>query len=225
MAACKCRYCQVNLMTSDAYKIEENKKKAYFCNEEHYKMYSDMEKEKEEKKRQEQEYKRKLAEQKREYQKQVAAQEREERKRLSEQKKAEQALEDQVAKEKRKADKDKAYWLICDIIGRKEIINTALWKEWAIWNKVATNEVIGQYLEENKAYLIDTISKINNIEFQRIKYLSAVLKNELGDYHPTVTTTQIMKSQVVAEETEDVGLRINKKKKATRRKGFSETEG
>lgn len=152
MAACKCRYCQSNLLTGNAYKVEKNKKRAYFCNEEHYKLFDAIEEDRKQKE--------KLA-------KQLADQKR---------------VEEQVAIEKRKADKDKAYWLICDIVGRKEIISTVLWKEWAIWNKVATNDVIGNYLEENKAYLIGLVSKIDNVEVYRIKYLSAIIKNAIGDY-------------------------------------------
>ena len=178
MPACKCRFCQANLSTNDAYKIEENKKKAYFCNKEHYNQYAIIEEEKIKKK----ETERELAKQKREYKQKLIEQEREERKRIEEKKRAEKEVENQEEKEKRKADKDTAYWLICDIIGRKEIINTVLWKEWEIWNKVVTNEILGRYLEENKTYLIEAISKIDNIELYRIKYLSAIIKNHIGDY-------------------------------------------
>ena len=90
----------------------------------------------------------------------------------------------EAKKKKAAADKDKAYWLICEIIGRKEIINTALWKEWKIWNKVASNEIIAQYLEENKKYLMNVISKLDDVEFNRIRYLSTILKNKIGDYKP-----------------------------------------
>ena len=75
---------------------------------------------------------------------------------------------------------------MCEIIGRKEIINGILWKEWQIWNKVADNEKIGCYLEENKDYLRDVISRLENVEFNRIRYLSAILKNILGDNKPKV---------------------------------------
>ena len=69
-------------------------------------------------------------------------------------------------KEKLAADKDKTYRLICDIIGRKEITNTALFAEWKIWNKVADNEKIGTYLEENKAYLCSVIAKLFERHFK-----------------------------------------------------------
>jgi len=94
--------------------------------------------------------------------------------------------EDEKAKEKAAADKDKVYRLICDIIGRDEILNSILWKEKAIWNKVAADEVIAQYLEESKIYLTGVISKLEDKEFNRIRYLSAIIKNSIGDYKPKV---------------------------------------
>lgn len=88
----------------------------------------------------------------------------------------------EARKKKEAADKDKAYGLICDIIGRKKIINTALWKEWKLWSEVASDEVIAQYLEENKEYLTGAIARLDDVEYNRIRYLSAILKNKLGDY-------------------------------------------
>lgn len=93
---------------------------------------------------------------------------------------------EEARKRKSAADRSRAYRLVCEILGRDEIINTILWKEWAIWNKVADNEKIGRYLEENKDYLRDVISRLEDVEFNRIRYLSAILKNKLGDYKPKV---------------------------------------
>lgn len=173
MAGCKCRYCQEKLLTQNAYKIIDKKKNAYFCNEEHYNMFlADAMRKKEEENAQ----------------KLLAAKEREEK---------DAAERERI--EKYKADKDRAYYLICEIIGRKEIINTALWKEWAIWNKVASNEVIGDYLEKNKLYLISTISNIEDDEFKRIRYFSAILKNSLGDYN--YKPNQAAQPKIHVEET------------------------
>lgn len=105
---------------------------------------------------------------------------------------------DEERKKKAAVDKDRAYRFICDIVGRKEIINTILWKEWVLWNKVATNDEIGRYLEENITYLSNIISNLENNEFKRIRYLSAILKNHLGDYKPK--TQEKTKPKVVVEE-------------------------
>lgn len=106
--------------------------------------------------------------------------------------------------EKKKAaeDKDKIYRLICDIIGRKEITNTALFAEWKIWNKVANNEVIGKYLDENKEYLCSVIARLEDKEFNRIRYLSAILKNKLGDYKPKADAKPVFVPKIQEEHYE-----------------------
>lgn len=204
MPAAKCRYCQANLITGNAYKTIINKKNAYFCNEEHYALF--------------------IA--KTEEEARIKQQAKEEAKRQALIAKEEKQREEEEAKKKRKEDKDKAYWLICEIIGRPEIVHGVLWNEWRIWNKVATNETIARYLEENRAYLIKTMSTLEDIESKRILYLSAVLKNNLGDYS---LVAQKRKNPVVkvqeASVREDHGLHINTKKKVARRRGFAEMEG
>ena len=64
---------------------------------------------------------------------------------------------------------------------------------------MASNEVIGQYLEDNKRYLIDTVSRLDNVEFNRIRYLSTILKNKLGDYKPKAK--EVAKPKVQVDET------------------------
>lgn len=108
---------------------------------------------------------------------------------------------DEVKKKKAEADKDKVYFLICDIIGRQKIISSALWKEKAVWNEVATDEVVGQYLEENKDYLSSVIGRLDDVEYNRIRYLSAILKNKLGDYKPKVVVKETEKPNVKVDDT------------------------
>ena len=102
-------------------------------------------------------------------------------------------------KKKIAEDKDKVYRLICDIMGAQEIVNTALYKEWVEWSKVATNSKIAKYLEENKAYLTSAIKRLSSTEYAKIRYLSAVLKNSLKDYTPKVVEQP--NPAVVVEET------------------------
>lgn len=85
---------------------------------------------------------------------------------------------------KSSVDKDVAYRLICDIMGKQKIVNSVLWKEWALWNKIASDELVRKYLEENKAYLTGRIAKLDNVEYNRIRYLSAILKNNLANFQP-----------------------------------------
>lgn len=127
-------------------------------------------------------------------------------------------FEKEEAKKKKAADdKDKVYYLICDIIGRKEILNSALWKEKAIWNKVSTDEVIGKYLEENKEYLSNLIGRLDDVEYNRIRYLSAILKNKLGNYKPKVVVKEIVNPKIQDEHYET-------KFKLKQRRGFEDLE-
>ena len=121
---------------------------------------------------------------------------------------------EQEQKEKAEADRSKAYRLVCEIIGRKEIINGILWKEWKIWNKVADNEKIGRYLEENKEYLHDVISRLEDVEFNRIRYLSAILKNKLGDYKPKAREAEKPVTKKIVDTTfYDISSIVNKPKR------------
>ena len=106
---------------------------------------------------------------------------------------------EEARKKKAAEDKDRVYRLICDIMGEKDIINTILFKEWQIWLKVADNEKIERYLEENKKYLTLVISRLENKIYNRIRYLSAILKNNLDKYKPKVD--EIEKPKVIIDET------------------------
>ena len=93
---------------------------------------------------------------------------------------------EEARKKKAKEDKDKVYRLVCDIMGEKEIISTALYKEWTVWNKVADNEKIGKYLEENRDYLSSVIGRLNSSEFAKIRYLSTIIKDKIKEFVPRV---------------------------------------
>ena len=106
---------------------------------------------------------------------------------------------EEARKKKAAEDKDRVYYLICDIMGEKEILNTALWKEKIEWNKAFSDEFIAKYLQENKDYLTTAITRLNSSQFAKIRYLSAILKNSLGDYKPK--TAEVEKPKVVIDET------------------------
>ena len=105
---------------------------------------------------------------------------------------------EETRKKKVLEDKDRVYRLICDIMCVKEIISTALWKEWQVWLKVANNEKIAQYLEENKDYLTSAIARLDSSEFARIRYLSAILKNNLGSFKPRV---DVVETPIITESS------------------------
>jgi YHS domain-containing protein len=106
---------------------------------------------------------------------------------------------EEVRKQKAASDKDKVYRLICDILNEQEIINTALFKEWQVWLKVADNEKIGKYLTENKDYLTSVMTRVSSSEFARIRYLSAIIKDKIKGFVPKVEVVE--KPKVVIDET------------------------
>ena len=99
-------------------------------------------------------------------------------------------------KKKAAEDKDRVYRLICDIMGEKEIISTALWKEWQVWNKVADNEKIAKYLEENKTYLSSAIARLSSSEYAKIRYLSAIIRDKIKAFMPKVEVKETQKISV-----------------------------
>ena len=101
-------------------------------------------------------------------------------------------------KKKAQEDKDRVYHLICDIMGEKEIINTALFKEWQVWNKVADNAKIAKYLEENKDYLTSVIARLGSSEYARIRYLSTIIRDKIKAFVPKVEVLE--KPKVTTEE-------------------------
>ena len=109
---------------------------------------------------------------------------------------------DLAQKQKIAEDKEKVYRLICDILGEKDIINTALWKEKTIWNKAFTDEIIAKYLMENKDYLTSAVSKLSGTEYAKIRYVSAVLKNSLRDFKPKIEVVETPRMVVTEEHYE-----------------------
>ena len=103
---------------------------------------------------------------------------------------------EEARKKKAAEDKDKVYKLICDILGEKDIISTALYKEWAIWNKVADNEKIGKYLEENKDYLTSALSRVHSSEYARIRYLSTIIRDKIKAFVPKAVEESVQPKAV-----------------------------
>ena len=128
-------------------------------------------------------------------------------------------------KKKAAEDKDRVYRLVCDIMGEKDIISTALYKEWAIWNKVADNAKIGDYLAENKDYLSFAIARLGSSEYARIRYLSTIIRDKIKAFVPKVEVAEkpkIVEPSVSIDQTFEIynGTTIIN----NRRRSFDEME-
>ena len=108
--------------------------------------------------------------------------------------------EEENKKKKAAEDKDRVYYLICDMFGY-EIQNSQFFAEWVLWNKLKTNEDIYKYLRENEDYLQQICDRAFDSEYQKIRYFSAVLKNSLSDFKPRVEVVDVKKPKVVIDET------------------------
>ena len=119
---------------------------------------------------------------------------------------------EETRKKKAAEDRDRVYRLICDIMNENEIINTALWKEWQVWLKVADNNKIAKYLEENKEYLTSVIARLSSSEYAKIRYLSTIIRDKIKAFVPKV---EVIKHEKIIEIS-GVGP-VNYKPRETRR--------
>lgn len=179
----KCKICGKKLSVETAYMVVRytsggNKMKAFYCSPEEYNTHV---------------FSKEKADEADKAKKEEVKQKEKKPRKKKEPKKSEPK---EVVVEKAPTDRDYAYRLICEIIGRQKIINTVLWKEWKVWNEVASDTAIKRYLSENKEYLCGVISRLDNIEYNRIRYLSAVIKNKIGDFASNVTESEGPKVQV-----------------------------
>ena len=76
---------------------------------------------------------------------------------------------------------------------------------------------IKKYLDENKEYLSSAIGRLDNVEYNRIRYLSAILKNKLGDYKPKAVVKEVVAPKIQDEHYET-------KFKLKQRRGFEDLE-
>lgn len=113
-------------------------------------------------------------------------------------------------KKKAIEDKGRVYRLICDIMGEKDIISTALYKEWAIWLKVADNEKIAKYLEENREYLTSVIARLSSSEFAKIRYLSTIIRDKIKAFVPKAMVVEQVQPKAVETTFYEIGDVVRK---------------
>lgn len=157
-----CRYCKSKIEKKNALQILGEKHNTYYCNQECYSNYfTEKEKTKNENE---------------------AVKRAKEIERLAKKQEKERQIEEQkAASAARKAKRDAVYDELCDIFGY-EVQNTVLFTEWILWNKLADDEKILAYLKEHKDYIKGATARASGTEYAKIRYMSAILKNNLKDY-------------------------------------------
>lgn len=111
---------------------------------------------------------------------------------------------------------DPVYEEIADIFGYR-IQNSALFKEMKLWRGICNDEKILAYLQEHKDYITNTIKRLDSSEYARVRYLSAILKNSLGDYKVKTTLQTVIKPEVNFEMYEPA----SSNKTRVKRRGLS----
>lgn len=157
-----CRYCKSKIEKKNALQILGEKHNTYYCNQECYSNY--------------------FAEKEKTKNENEAVKRAKEIERLVKKQEKERQIEEQkAASAARKAKRDAVYDELCDIFGY-EVQNTVLFTEWILWNKLADDEKILAYLKEHKDYIKGATARASGTEYAKIRYMSAILKNNLKDY-------------------------------------------
>lgn len=157
-----CRYCKSKIEKKNALQILGEKHNTYYCNQECYSNY--------------------FAEKEKTKNENEAVKRAKEIERLAKKQEKERQIEEQKASSAaRKAKRDAVYDELCDIFGY-EVQNTVLFTEWILWNKLADDEKILAYLKEHKDYIKGATARASGTEYAKIRYMSAILKNNLKDY-------------------------------------------
>lgn len=123
--------------------------------------------------------------------------------------KAKEEEQDKIKKDKLRI---KFLQLFCDVLGVTGITNTIIWKEKAELNKVFSDEIIISYLEENKEWISKSVGRLSGGEFGKIRYVSTILKNKLGDYKPITAATEPIHTGYPADEHYETKFKLKPRK-------------
>ena len=105
-----------------------------------------------------------------------------------------------------------------DNIFEYAVRNTALYKEWAVWNELASDQEIYDYICNDRLYLRQIMQRRYKNEYSKIRYFSSIITNHIRDY---IDTLAMIPEVQVAEDFEFYEPKKNKKNK---RRGLASLE-
>lgn len=91
--------------------------------------------------------------------------------------------------------KDRAYRIILKLLQTNRA-STALWKEWTKWNKLCTNKKLFLFLKENQEDLNRSLNKEFKSDYAMVRYLSAIIQNQIVRYEPKQIDVPLIKKEV-----------------------------
>lgn len=109
-----------------------------------------------------------------------------------------------------------------DDIFQYEVRNTALYKEWAVWNRCADNRELFLFLRDNYHRVRKAMRRDFSSEYGRIKYFSAFIKNQIIDFKNESKKSEQPQEPKVVEIDFEFYEPKRKKKKA--RRGLADVE-
>ena len=123
--------------------------------------------------------------------------------------------------------KDDAYYCIYGIFGY-QVTNTVLYKEIGELGKIYGFKLILSYLHDNEEYLTRIVGREYKNEFAKIKYFTAILKNNLTDYKDHGLDKKervkavVKYNKVEKQFNEDLGEAPKYKKKKKKRRALDD---
>lgn len=123
-----------------------------------------------------------------------------------------QAESEKQTKERGKLLHNKVCKLFAEVLSVSGITNTVLYKEKAELNKVYSDEIIISYLEENKEWITKSVDRLSGGEYGKIRYVSTILKNKLGDYRPKTAATSPVYTGYSADEHYETKFKLKPRK-------------
>lgn len=109
-----------------------------------------------------------------------------------------------------------------DDIFQYEVRNTALYKEWAVWNRLANDHELFCFLRDKYHLVRKSMRREFSSEYGRIRYFSAFIKNQIADYKNAI------KKRVQPQEPKTVEIDFEfyepKRQKKKARKGLADIE-
>ena len=96
------------------------------------------------------------------------------------------------------AEYNEIYELTKEVFGYEFTGYSLLRKEINTWEKVGTRAKIISYLQDNKSWLSNVMSKEFTSDFHRVRYYSTVVSSKLHDFKPKVI--EVEKPKIATEE-------------------------
>lgn len=81
-----------------------------------------------------------------------------------------------------------------------------------VWNRIADNDLILAFLKDRKEPICHALDKINGSEYNRLRYLSAIIKNNIVKFKPKVQVDENICRKKVEEHNFETIYTLKKRR-------------